>query len=107
MRPGKKAQSRLNLTGLRADASCWDCIRWPAAAMSAKSPALSQRTREGQGTRCVAKAWASPLESQLRRPAALRKSLQPPYIPFTPPVVPVSSNEVDERLNTSQGGIKW
>jgi len=33
----------------------------PAAAMSAKSAALSQRTREGQGTRfCVVKAWASP-----------------------------------------------
>jgi len=30
------------------------CIRQSAAAMSAKSPALSQRTREGQGTRfCV------------------------------------------------------
>jgi len=31
-----------------------------AAEISAKSPALSQRTREGQGTRfCVMKAWAS------------------------------------------------
>jgi antitoxin FitA len=32
------------------------CIRSPAVAMSTKSPALSQRTREGQGTRfCVGK----------------------------------------------------
>jgi hypothetical protein len=33
------------------------CIRSPAVAMSAKGPALSHRTREGQGTRflCVVK----------------------------------------------------
>src|SRR5579862_9435070 len=63
IRLGKKAQSRLNLTGLLADASNWDYIRWSAAAMSAKGPALSHRTREGRGTRnsISVKAWASPL----------------------------------------------
>jgi hypothetical protein len=43
-----------NLAGQRAVVSSLACIRWSAAAMSAKGPALSQGTREGQGTRfCV------------------------------------------------------
>ena len=48
---GKNAAWRLNPTGQRVAVSNLACIRWSAAAMSAKNPALSQRTREGQGTR--------------------------------------------------------
>jgi len=36
----KKARSRLNLAGQRVVVSSLACIRWSAAAMSAKSPAL-------------------------------------------------------------------
>jgi len=57
-----------NFGGQRVVVSSLACIRLSAVAMSAKSPALSQRTREGQGTRflCVAKAWASPPATKLR-----------------------------------------
>ena len=51
MLPGKKVRLRSNLAGLRVDASSLAFTRWSAVAMSARSPALSQRTREGQGTR--------------------------------------------------------
>jgi hypothetical protein len=51
MRPGKNAESRLNPAGPRVVVSSLAHVRWSAAAMSAKSPTLSHRTREGQGTR--------------------------------------------------------
>jgi hypothetical protein len=51
MLPGKKVRLRSNPAGLRVDASSLAFTRWSAVAMSARSPALSQRTREGQGTR--------------------------------------------------------
>jgi hypothetical protein len=44
----KKLGWRLNPTGQRVVVSSMACIRWSAAAMSAKSPALL----------CVVKAWA-------------------------------------------------
>jgi hypothetical protein len=62
IRPDKKPRSRLNLAGQRAALSSLACIRWSATAMSAKSPAPSQGTREGQGTRfCMVKAWPAPM----------------------------------------------
>jgi hypothetical protein len=49
MLPGKEARPRLNLAGQRVVVRSLACIRSPAVAMSAKSLALSHRTREGTG----------------------------------------------------------
>ena len=51
IRRGWSAQWRLNLIGQPEVVRSLAGIRWSAAATSAKGPALSQRTREGQGTR--------------------------------------------------------
>jgi len=49
---GRNVRSRLNLTGQRGAASSLDCIRWSAAAMSAKSPALSLQVVRGVPRPC-------------------------------------------------------
>jgi len=64
-----------NLAGQSVVVGSLACIHWSAAAMSAKSPALSQRTREGQGTRflCAVRAWAN---SRKHGPAPEQKTVK-------------------------------
>ena len=50
----QECRYKLDLAGRGVVVSSLERIRRSAAAMAAKSPALSQRTREGQGTRFCA-----------------------------------------------------
>ena len=75
--PETKARSRWNLAGQRVVVSSLACIRWSAAARSAKSPARSQRTREWRGTRfaCGESLGQPPWISPTITPVMLLSSL--------------------------------